>query len=182
MLYAGLRRAEMLALRWEDIDFDRKVIVVNKSLCILKNKTYIKEPKTKAGIREVPIPNKLLGPLTECRRPEGPIFQTVNVTEITEMTYKRAWESYMNYLNVCAGGTKGKSKAVKTVWVIEKFSAHQLRHTYATMLFDANVDINSAQKFLGHADIQVTLNIYTHLSKFKEDQAINALNEHLDNM
>ena len=50
------------------------------------------------------------------------------------------------------------------------------------MLFDANVDVKSAQKFLGHADIEVTLSIYTHLSRFKEDQAIDALNEHLENL
>ena len=47
------------------------------------------------------------------------------------------------------------------------------------MLFDAGVDVKSAQKFLGHADIEVTLSIYTHLSKFKEEKAISALNEHL---
>ncbi len=50
---------------------------------------------------------------------------------------------------------------------------------YATMLFDAGVDVKSAQKFLGHSDIEVTLEIYTHLSKFKEEQAIRALDEHL---
>ncbi len=50
------------------------------------------------------------------------------------------------------------------------------------MLFDANVDVKSAQKFLGHADIEVTLAIYTHLTKYKEDKAITALNSHLDEM
>ena len=66
--------------------------------------------------------------------------------------------------------------------MIEKITPHMLRHTYATMLFDANVDVKSAQKFLGHADIEVTLSIYTHLTKYKEDKAINALNAHLDSM
>lgn len=61
-------------------------------------------------------------------------------------------------------------------------TAHMLRHTYATMLFDAGVDVKSAQRFLGHEDIEVTLSIYTHLTKFKEDQAVYALNEHLDEM
>ena len=50
---------------------------------------------------------------------------------------------------------------------------------YATILFDAGVDVKSAQKFLGHSDIEVTLEVYTHLSKFKEDKAIRALDEHL---
>ena len=72
------------------------------------------------------------------------------------------------------GGGKGP------VWVMEKLTAHQMRHSYASMLFDAGVDVKSAQKFLGHTDIEVTLSIYTHLSKFKEETAINALNEHIN--
>lgn len=182
MLYAGLRRGEMLALNWEDIDFEKKVITVSKALCILSNRSYIKEPKTKAGVRQVPIPDILLDALKEVRRDKGPVFSTVKVEEISDMSYRRAWESYMSFLNVCAGGVRGKSKACKTVWVIDKFTAHMLRHTYATMLFDANVDVKSAQKFLGHANVEITLSIYTHLSKYKEDMAIAALNEHLSKM
>lgn len=60
--------------------------------------------------------------------------------------------------------------------LIETFTAHQLRHTYATMLYDAGVDIKSAQKFLGHSNIQVTLKIYTHLSEGKEQAAVDTLN------
>lgn len=55
-----------------------------------------------------------------------------------------------------------------------------LKHTYATMLFDAGVDVKSAQRFLGHEDIEVMLSIYTHLTKYKEDQAVATLNEHLN--
>lgn len=47
------------------------------------------------------------------------------------------------------------------------------------MLFDAGVDVKSAQRFLGHADVEVTLSIYTHLTKFKEEQAIQKLDEHI---
>ncbi len=63
--------------------------------------------------------------------------------------------------------------------MIEEFTAHQLRHTYSSMLYDAGVDPKSAQKFLGHADLQVTLKIYTHLSKEKEDGSVAALNRFL---
>ena len=52
-------------------------------------------------------------------------------------------------------------------------------NVYATMLFDAGVDVKSAQRFLGHTDIEVTLSIYTHLTKFKEEQAIQMLDKHL---
>ena len=60
MLYCGLRRGEMLALRWEDIDFHKKCITVNKSVTVHHNRTAIKEPKSKAGMRQVPIPNRLM--------------------------------------------------------------------------------------------------------------------------
>jgi site-specific recombinase XerD len=53
------------------------------------------------------------------------------------------------------------------------------RHTYATILYNAGVDVKSAQRFLGHADINVTLKIYTHLSAQKEQDAIACLNRHL---
>ena len=91
---------------------------------------------------------------------------------------KNAWNAFINHLNECAGGKKGSGPR-KPVMVIDRITPHMLRHTYATMLFDAGVDVKSAQKFLGHSDIEVTLEVYTHLSKFKEDKAIRALDEHL---
>lgn len=182
MLYAGLRKGELLALQWEDIDLDKRVIRVTKTLTTLKNKSTVKPPKTKAGTRDVPIPNVLLPVLIECSRPSGSVCLNADGLPMNEMGYKRGWDSYMSYLNVCAGGRRGTCKEIPTIWVLERFTAHMLRHTYATMLFDANVDVKSAQKFLGHADIEVTLSIYTHLTKFKEDKAIAALNEHLDNL
>lgn len=181
MLYAGLRKGELLALTWEDIDLDKRIIKVNKSLSCLRNRNTVKSPKTKAGTRDVPIPTILFNVLCEVKKPSGYFITRKNGEMMTEMAYKRTWDSYLRFLNECAGGRKGSGHR-KPVWVIDRFTAHMMRHTYATMLFDANVDVKSAQKFLGHSDIEVTLNIYTHLSKFKEDQAIEALNRHLDNM
>lgn len=63
--------------------------------------------------------------------------------------------------------------------VIDNITPHMFRHTYATILYNAGVDVKSAQRFLGHADINMTLKIYTHLSQQKEQEAIAALNSHL---
>lgn len=178
MLYAGLRRGELLALTWEDIDLNKRLIRVNKSLSTLCNRITVKPPKTKAGIRDVPIPDILMPVMIELQKPHGLVCTSVKGTQMTEMAYKRGWGSYMSYLNKCAGGNMGTG-GKEPVWVMEKFTAHQMRHTYASMLFDAGVDVKSAQKFLGHTDIEVTLSVYTHLSKFKEDNAICALNKHL---
>lgn len=182
MLYAGLRKGEAAALRWEDIDFDARLIHVTKAVRSLKNKATIKAPKTNAGVRDIPIPKILLDALQAYRKESGYICTSAKGKFLTDSSYKRQWDSYRHYLNVCAGGQNGAGRYIHRIDVIDNITAHMLRHTYATMLFDAGVDVKSAQRFLGHEDIEVTLSIYTHLTKFKEDQAVNALNEHLDEM
>lgn len=96
---------------------------------------------------------------------------------MTHIAYHTAWNSFLHFLNIKAGG-RDRSRINPKVQAMEPFTAHQLRHTYATMLYDAGVDVKSAQKFLGHSDIQVTLKIYTHLSDSKEQAAVDALNQH----
>ena len=73
---------------------------------------------------------------------------------------------------------RDRSRINPKVQAMEPFTAHQLRYTYATMLYDAGVDVKSAQKFLGHSDIRVTLKIYTHLFDDKEQAAVDVLNKH----
>lgn len=138
--------------------------------------------KSDAGIRDVPIPKVLRNMLMEIRKPSGYVCTNTSGEVLTESSYKRQWDSFRNYLNVCAGGQKGTGRYVPRITVIENITAHMLRHTYASMLFDANVDVKSAQRFLGHADIEVTLEIYTHLSEMKEEKSIEALDSHLDEM
>lgn len=180
MLYAGLRRGELLALQWSDIDFTNRVIHISKAWSVLTNVPEIKTPKTKAGFRDVPIPSILYDALWSIKKKKGYVCPDTKGKIMTGTAYDRTWDSFMKYLNECAGGHKGAGKR-KPVWKIDHITAHMLRHTYATMLFDAGVDVKSAQRFLGHADIEVTLSIYTHLTKFKEDQAVVALDEHIKN-
>lgn len=179
MLYAGLRRGELFALEWSDIDFKKRVIHVDKALCIFKGTSFLKGPKSEAGIRDVPIPDILYNALCKVRGIGGLVCPSVHGEIISYSSYKRGWDSYMNYLNECAGGSNAKGGQPHKQ-VFESFTAHQLRHTYATILFDAGVDVKSAQRFLGHADIEVTLEIYTHLSSYKVEKAVDSLNEHLN--
>ena len=182
MLYCGLRRGEAMALDWTNIDFEKKIIHVTKAASTVKNKTIIKKPKSEAGIRDIPIPKVLFKVLMEIRKPSGFVCTNINGGMLTESSYMRQWDSFRNYLNVCAGGRNGSGKYLKRITVIDNITAHMLRHTYASMLFDANVDVKAAQKFLGHADIEVTLEIYTHLSEMKEEKSVAALDKHLEEM
>ena len=97
---------------------------------------------------------------------------------MTNTAWTTSWNSYMHYLNNQAGG-RDASRSHPKVVAMDRFTAHQLRHTYATMLYDADVDPKSAQKALGHANVQQTLEIYTHLSQRKKASSIDKLNDFL---
>ena len=180
MLYCGLRRGEIMALNWSDIDFEGKMIQVTKAISIINNQPVTKEPKSKAGIREVPIPDFLIDVLRNVEQSSTIVCPDTKGLRMTDVAYRRAWSSYEYYINLQAGGEPAKGGNPK-VTVLDHITAHMLRHTYASLLYEANVDIKSAQRFLGHSDIDTTLEIYTHLTKRKEEEAINSLNAHLSN-
>ncbi len=180
MLYCGLRKGELLALKWSDVHIEEKYIDVSKSLTYLSNQPNVKTPKTKDGKRKVPIPNILITVLTETRgEDDSPVCPSVNGETMSGVAFRRAWESYQHFLNLQAGGrdaTRSKEKVV----ALEPFTAHQLRHTYATILYDAGVDALTTQRYMGHADVETTLRIYTHLTKEKQELSLNSLNDALN--
>lgn len=181
MLYCGLRRGEVLALEWDDIDYKTNVIHVTKARDIDANKAYLKKPKTKAGTRDVPIPTILLHALKKLGGKHGLIAPDKDGKLMSSTAYKRAWEGYFAYLNVTAGG-KPASKYKPRVTVIKNITSKMLRHTYCTMLYDAGVDVKSAQYFMGHSNLETTLKIYTHLSQFRTKKSIASLNAHVVQM
>ncbi|MDD3921449.1 MAG: site-specific integrase [Eubacteriales bacterium] len=178
MTYCGLRRGEMIALTWNDVDMTKREITVNKSANVSNNQPKVKSPKSQAGVRTVPIPDILYEALGAVQKTSLYVCPSAQGGMMTEAAYRCAWRSYMHFLNLRAGG-RDATRAKPKVIVFPHITAHMLRHTYASLLYDAGVDVKSAQKFLGHASLEMTLGVYTHLSKLKEDKSIEALNTHL---
>lgn len=127
-------------------------LLVTKAVTFHNNSVNVKAPKTKSGHRTVSIPK--------------------NSPPISEAACT---------FSICKPRAGTPAVPPPKVQTIEGFTAHQLRHTYAAMLYDAGVDVKSVQNFLGHSDFQVTLKIYTHLSEGKEQETADMLNEHLGN-
>ena len=181
MLYAGLRRGELLALQWPDVDFEKRVIRVWRSLAFeAKNQARIKNPKTAAGTREVPIVDPLYDILAEAKKKAASIMvcPSAKGTLMTDTAWKTSWDSYMHYLNIQAGG-RDASRSNPKVVAMEPFTPHQLRHTFITMCHEAGVDVKVTRQPAGFPDIHTTLMIYTHLTNAKRDEGIRTLNAHL---
>lgn len=145
-LYTGLRRGELLALTWDDVDIKKGVITVNKSLYHVANRPHVKTPKTSAGVRRVPILSKLKPYL---KKKHGIIFND-NGGYYTEHRFQKAWREYVAVSGVSC-------------------TPHQLRHAFATMLFEADISAKDSMQILGHAQIQTTMDIYTDIRNAREN-------------
>ena len=185
LISTGFRRGEALALTWRDIDFENKIITCNKSL-VYRGTAKIGETKTSSGMRTVPFLADLSKVL---KKPKGAkstdyVFPSESGSYLPQSAYTRHWNHYckdMGFVVVSkieqrtsAQGKKYEYKEYKNT-----LTAHVLRHGYATMLYDAGVDVYTAQKLLGHANIETTLAVYTHLSKRKQQQSLEKLNEYV---
>lgn len=154
ILYTGCRRGEALALTWDDIDMEKGVIRVNKSVYHRSNTPYIKEPKTEAGRRTIPLLDRLRAALTPSTGLLFPDPKTGGL--MTEMHFQRLWKAYAAESGVTA-------------------TPHQLRHAFATMLFEADVDEKDAQEILGHAQLSTTRDIYTHIRDQRREKVYTKL-------
>jgi len=153
-LYSGLRRGEALALRYEDVDREHKCIHVTKAVEFVGNNPHIKPPKTKAGKRD-PILLDVLADLI----PEGTgyIFCRDDGGLLTKMQYRDRWEAYCKAIG-------------------HDITAHQLRHGFATILYEAGIEDKDAQELLGHSSITVTRDVYTHIRQSRREQTAKKLN------
>lgn len=168
-IYSGMRIGEVCALQWNDIDFEDRVIKVNKTIQRIyigddaegkmKTEVIISTPKTRTSQREIPIVPKLFKKLKDFAKICRPDYYICSgtTTPIEPRTYrnyyrKRLEEYGLPYL---------------------KF--HGLRHTFATQLIASNADVKTVSTLLGHSNITTTLNTYVHPSKEDKCHALSKL-------
>lgn len=171
MMHSGLRRGELLALTWRDIDWDEGTLSVNKSVTFDGNAPVLKRGgKTDAATRIVPLDPVLreyLRPLSASRSPLELVVPGPDGRHMTESAFTRMWDSYLSVLNELHGQKLGVKKSRFSPggipMTIRNITPHTLRHTYATVLHAAGVDVLTAKEWLGHSDVRTTLSIYTHL-------------------
>uniref|UniRef100_UPI004055D5E2 tyrosine-type recombinase/integrase n=1 Tax=Agathobacter sp. TaxID=2021311 RepID=UPI004055D5E2 len=147
-LSMGLRLGEICALRWEDIDFDMRILHIKRTVQRIsfeeekKSLLIENEPKTASSKREIPISNRLYELLKEFKCTD---LYLLNGKEPMEpRTYQYKFKRYLR-----AAG-------------IEDANFHVLRHTFATNCIGNGADVKSVSELLGHSDVKITLNRYVH--------------------
>lgn len=155
LLYTGLRISEALALSDKDFDMKNKTITINKHVVWDNNTPLIEyRTKTKNSQRKIIILDRLYEKLPKFK---GFLFCNDDGTLLTKGQLRKRWEKYQKTYNV-------------------NFTAHQLRHGFATMCFEAGIDEKDAQELMGHSDITLTRTIYTHIRSERKIETTNKLN------
>jgi integrase len=161
-MYAGLRRGELLALRWEDVDLAAGVIHVERSWDVKEGAVG---PKSRAGRRTVPIPAVLRDYLVEHKlrsgRHVGLVFGTDYAQPFTPSNVR---------------------KRANAAWIragFEPIGLHECRHTFASLMIAAGVNAKSLSTYMGHSSVTITLDRYGHLMPGNESEAAARLDAYL---
>lgn len=181
-LSTGLRLGEILGLKWSDIDFNTGTLTVNRSLQRVtgidrngnrESKVIEQLPKTKNSIRTIPIPKNILAKLKDYK-----VQQSKNKLQIGQL-YTNNDYVFCDKLGYHLDDKKPNRnlKSILTKLGIDPLKFHGLRHTYATRLFEANVPPKTVQVLMGHYDISITLDIYTHVMEDTKLEAVEKLND-----
>ena len=178
-LATGMRRGEILALKWDCVDFKNQSITVKGSVSRIKDpdtgvtELRYAEPKTKSGRRQVPILNSMV-----------PVLQAHKARQEREQAAAgSAWnpENLVFCSNV--GTTIEPRRIVTTLDKITKAAGlehltfHALRHTFATRMLEAEVPAKVVQDVLGHADVTLTLNTYSHVIGTTAHEQMSKIND-----
>lgn len=156
MLFTGMRRGEVLGLKWEDIDFKKGAISVNKAVSYSSNQPILSTTKTHNGIRTIPL-NPQLRELLKPYGTEG--FIIGGDKPLTKMVYDRIF------------------RHIREKFDLHGATAHVFRHTYLSMLNQAGVDPKTIQAIGGHGNFMLTYDLYVHSNRSQIMDAGKKVNE-----
>ena len=176
MSYTGLRQGEALALKWSDIDFENKKITVDKTAVRIKEKQTLQTPKTKNSKRVISIDPTTLLILKSWKKDQIKIYfkngKHFEGDGNFIFTNERAeWVHIHNFIRYF--------KRFIADHKLKPITPHGLRHTHASLLFSAGVEPKNISDRLGHSTVQITLDLYTHIT---EEQRIDTVDKLLEYM
>ena len=167
VLQTGLRTGELIGPKWEDIDFTKKTLKIQRSMEYRHSvgEWRIGEPKSKSGYRTIPLTDEAVRILIAQKE------KNKNIKEIQE--------EWSEFIFLSRKGEPVKNSAYDTALFkicdkaeIKRFSMHVLRHTFATRCIEGGMMPKTLQKILGHSNIGITMNLYVHITEEEKQKEI----------
>lgn len=193
--HTGLRISEVMALTWDDINFENRTLSVNKILIKKDGSWYFGTPKTYASVRTIQIGETLIKALKNQKKwqLENSIHYGIHLTRqylntdnsITSANVELPMNQ-LHFINTKENGellTPDSMKYAARVIHYDlnmDFNFHSLRHTHATMLIESGANVKDVQTRLGHTDIKTTLNTYTHDTEFMKNETLNLFEQKIE--
>lgn len=176
MSYTGLRQGEALALKWSDIDFENKKITVDKTAVRIKEKQTLQTPKTKNSKRVISIDPTTLSILKSWKKDQIKIYfkngKHFEGDDNFIFTNERGeWVHIHNFIRYF--------KRFIADHKLKPITPHGLRHTHASLLFSAGVEPKNISDRLGHSTVQITLDLYTHITEEQRSDTVDKLLEYM---
>lgn len=166
LLKTGLRRSELLALRWENIDMEKKIIHVRESVSETGTGLEIHPCKSIKSIRDIPFDDELYDIFSKMKQ-TGFVIKGQNGKNMNPHNW-----SYKRYAVV---NKKIQQTAEQKGIALPLLNPHELRHTFGSILYGRGVDIVTISKLMGHSSIEITVKLYVHDSLEKKMEAIQKL-------
>lgn len=168
ILQTGMRIGELSALQWRDIDFQKRMIHINRTGSYRNGEFRVNSPKTPNSRRKIPMTRKSEEVLTDLRdryeefpsskdKEEGYIFINSKGKVIRQCAYQKTMTHIRNTLG------------------IPGITIHGLRHTFATRCVEAGMRPKTLQVLLGHASVAITMNLYVHVTQEQKEKEVNSV-------
>ena len=171
LLLLGLRRSELLGLRWEDVDLDRGVLHVRQGLHRLDGELRFLEPKTARSRRSIPLPMLCAGALRDHSKTQDEERETARAWTDSGLVFVTPIGTAIDPRNFSRTFAKWCTQAGVPV-----VRLHDLRHTCVSLLLSLEVHPRVVMEIVGHSAMEMTMNVYGHVALDDQRQALDRLN------
>ncbi|CDI60425.1 site-specific integrase [Lactobacillus helveticus] len=179
LAYSGMRKGEALALKWSDIDFTSNIISINKTVSIgNKHRVVVNNTTKTKRNRAISMDARTMQLLKEWR-----FQQRQDLLRLGFNPFDKEQVVFQNFDNevVRPNLVAVWNKRICDKNGLRRIKIHGFRHTHASLLFNAGVPMEDVKQRLGHASIQTTMDIYTHVTKDKQDKTALSFAKYMEN-
>ena len=167
LAYTGIRKGELQALEWSDIDFTNNTININKTLSInSEHKITVQTPKSKSSIRCISIDEETKLILKRWKAKQRELFFSLGIrVKKNQLCFTNDITNDYLYLNF----TNDKLSKICKKHKFKEIKIHGFRHTHCSLLFESGFTIQEVQDRLGHSDLKTTMSVYAHVTEKQRD-------------